>query len=435
MTKEERLKKQQERLAEMSAHENELKASGIRYIAGIDEVGRGPLAGPVYTACVVLPDDWDVLGVDDSKKVTEKRRNELDKIIRERAVAYGIGIATAKEIDEYNILNATKLAMGRAIDEVNSKLAELGGGIELLLIDAVKLEDVNIRQESIIKGDATCLSIAAASIVAKVARDNYMVEMDEQYPGYAFASNKGYGTAAHYEGIRSFGLTPIHRKTFLKNFDEKHSEPRESYQKSVQSAEAPMKGKKVYAVRQGHKTGLFYTWDECKAQVDGYKGAEYKSFKTIEEANVYLGVAAPAAENQSGVRAYVDGSYDAASKRFSCGVVMLIDGKETLLKAAYSDPASAELRNVAGEIMGARTAISYCLDNGIDAVTIYHDYMGISKWGNNEWKANLEMTQSYKRFVAEARKSIRIDFVKVAAHTGDKYNEMADKLAKSALGI
>lgn len=434
MTKEERIKKQQERLAEMSAHENELKASGFKYIAGIDEVGRGPLAGPVYTACVVLPDDWDVLGVDDSKKVTEKRRNELDRIIRERAVAYGIGIATAKEIDEYNILNATKMAMGRAINEVNAKLAEMDAGIDLLLIDAVKLDDVNIRQESIIKGDATCLSIAAASIVAKVARDNYMVDMDEQYPGYAFASNKGYGTAAHYEGIRAFGLTPIHRRTFLKNFEEKHSEPRPSYQKT-NNAEAVKMGKKVYAVRKGHRTGLFYTWDECKAQVDGFKGAEYKSFKTLEEANVYLGISEAAAEQNNGVRAYVDGSYDHAARRFSCGVVMLVDGEEIKLKEAYADPAAAELRNVAGEIMGARKAISYCLDNGIDAVTIYHDYMGISKWGNDEWKANLDMTQSYKRFVAEARKSMRIDFVKVAAHTGDKYNEMADKLAKAALGL
>lgn len=428
MTKEERLAKQRERFAEMTAHENELRAGGLKYIAGIDEVGRGPLAGPVYTACVVLPEDFDVLGIDDSKKVTEKKRNELDVIIREKAIAYGIGIASAKEIDTYNILNATKLAMGRAINEVNNKLAEIGGGIELLLIDAVKLEDVDIKQESIIKGDATCLSIAAASIVAKVARDNYMVEMDEQYPGYGFASNKGYGTAVHYDGIREFGMTPIHRKTFLKNFAEKHSEP------APTKAAAPLPGKKVYAVRKGKQTGIFYTWDECKAQTTGFKGAEFKSFKTIEEANAYLGITeAPAAV--SGVRAYVDGSYDASNKRYSCGVVMLVDGKEILLKEAFTDAASAELRNVAGEIMGSETAIQYCLDNGIDSVTIYHDYNGISKWANDEWKANLDMTKSYKAFVREARKHMTINFVKVEAHTGDKYNEMADKLAKSALGI
>ena len=420
MTKQERLEQQRIKLAEMRAHEAELRASGARYIAGIDEVGRGPLAGPVYAAAVILPADWDVLGVNDSKKLSAKKRDELDEIIREKAVAYGIGISDNQEIDEMNILNATKAAMLKAIDAANAKLPE-GECIDCILIDAVKL-DTDIRQESIIKGDEKSLSIAAASIVAKVARDNYMTEMDELYPGYDFASNKGYGTAAHYEGLRELGMTPIHRRTFLRKFEE-----------------AEMAKKKYYAVRRGREIGIYETWDECKSMVDGFGGAEYKSFASLDDAQAYLGIGTAQGEQLSlagadaGIKAYVDGSYDVASGRYSGGAVV-IDGDDVVeLSQAYSDGDQSQLRNVAGEIMGARLAIDYCISQGIEAVTVYHDYEGVGKWGDDLWKANLEMTQAYKAYIAEARKSIRIRFVKVKAHAGNKYNELADKLAKSAL--
>ena len=227
MTKQERQKRDAVKLIEMRAREDELRREGYRYIAGIDEVGRGPLAGPVYAACVILPEDFDVTGINDSKKLSAKRREELSEIIKERAIAWGIGIADNNEIDEINILEATKHAMKRAIGTVRNMLAEKGllsdGDGEhkkdMLLIDAVKL-DAGMPSESIIKGDEKCLCIAAASIVAKVARDAYMTEMDTVYPGYDFAGNKGYGTAKHYEGLMSLGKTPIHRKTFLKKFDE-----------------------------------------------------------------------------------------------------------------------------------------------------------------------------------------------------------------------
>ena len=223
MKKEEREAKLRSRLAEMSAYENELRSKGYMYIAGIDEVGRGPLAGPVVAAAVILPVDFDVIGIDDSKKVSKKKRIELNEIIRERAVAFGIGWANNVEIDEINILEATKLAMKRAIAEVNKKLTgDEKKGIDYLLIDAVALDGLSINQESVIKGDAAHLSIAAASIVAKVERDMYMEQMDKLYPGYGFESNKGYGTKAHYDGIRQLGPSQIHRMLFLKNFDEKH---------------------------------------------------------------------------------------------------------------------------------------------------------------------------------------------------------------------
>ena len=226
MTKAERLERDINKLAEMKAHEDELRAKGYKHIAGIDEVGRGPLAGPVYAACVVLPEDWDIPGVNDSKKLSAKRREELSEIIKERAVAYGIGVAEATEIDTINILEATKEAMKRAIDDCNEVLTEKDEAvIDMLLIDAVKL-DTGIPYESIIKGDEKSLSIAAASIIAKVARDNFMTEMDAVYPGYDFASNKGYGTAKHYEGLRTIGYTPIHRRSFLKKFEEEQTSGR-----------------------------------------------------------------------------------------------------------------------------------------------------------------------------------------------------------------
>ena len=449
MTKQERLKRDIAKLAEMKTHEDDLRAEGYRYIAGIDEVGRGPLAGPVYAACVILPEDFDVLGINDSKKLSAKKREELSEIIKERAVAWGIGIADNNEIDELNILEATKTAMKRAVSAVRDMLAERGllasegetHAQDMLLIDAVKL-DAGMPSESIIKGDEKCLCIAAASIVAKVARDSFMTEMDTVYPGYDFAGNKGYGTAKHYEGLRTLGKTPIHRKTFLKKFDENPETGHKTAKKEDSSKEATEMAKKVYAVRKGRTTGLFMNWDDCKAQVDGFAGAEYKSFADPAEAMAYLGLAGgaeAAAEGfPEGVRAYVDGSFDSASGRFSCGVVIVETDKAgksetTELNAAFDDAEAAQQRNVAGEIMGSKLAIDHCMANGIKAVEIYHDYEGIGAWADRRWKANNPLTQGYRDFVAEARKSMDIRFVKVKAHAGNKYNELADKLAKKAL--
>lgn len=445
MTKAERQERDIAKLAEMKAHEDELRSQGYRYIAGIDEVGRGPLAGPVYAACVILPDDFDVTGINDSKKLSAKKREELSDVIKEKAVAWGIGISDNNEIDEVNILEATKHAMKKAIAATRHMLAERGllsGEDEehkkdMLLIDAVKL-DAGMPSESIIKGDEKCLCIAAASIVAKVARDAYMTEMDEVYPGYDFAGNKGYGTAKHYEGLRTFGKTPIHRLTFLKKFDEN---PETGHTAGKADKESKAVAKKVYAVRKGRTTGIFMNWDDCKAQVDGFAGAEYKSFADLAEAMAYLGLAeSPEGEDQfpSGIRAYVDGSYDSGSGRFSCGVVIVetdVNGKSetTELNSAFDDEEAAQQRNVAGEIMGSKIAIDWCRANGVKAVEIYHDYEGIGAWADRKWKANNPLTQGYREFVEEARKSMEITFVKVKAHAGNKYNELADKLAKKAL--
>ncbi len=217
MTKAERMEKMRIRLQEMREMETELRLKGYKFPAGVDEVGRGPLAGPVVAACVVLPEDFDVLGVDDSKKLSEKKRNELYDIIIEKALAYGIGTVDNTIIDEINILQATKLAMREAIAASDASLeASHGKKIDFVLFDAMEIKEVEKEQISLIKGDARSLSIAAASIVAKVTRDRMMVEYDGIYPGYNFSGNKGYGTKAHYEGIDNFGITPIHRKTFLK---------------------------------------------------------------------------------------------------------------------------------------------------------------------------------------------------------------------------
>ena len=468
MTKAERLERDIKKLAEMKAHEDELRSQGYKYIAGIDEVGRGPLAGPVYAACVVLPDDWDIPGINDSKKLSARRREELSEIIREKAVAYGIGIADNHEIDEINILEATKNAMKRAVRACNEVLSEKFyesepvPEISMLLIDAVRL-DAGIPSESIIKGDEKSLSIAAASIVAKVARDNFMSEMEEMYPGYDFAGNKGYGTAKHYEGLRLLGYTPIHRKSFLKKFEEEKKSGRiawGSHNEAAEKGESDMAKKKVYAVRKGRTPGLYLTWDDCKAQVDGFGGAEYRSFADAAEAAAYLGLyghdadkalsdsglsdsdAAGYSEERfpSGVRAYVDGSYDVSSGRFSCGVVMIRTNEDGSMKTrelsqAFDDAEAAKQRNVAGEIMGAKTAIDFCLRQGISEVEIYHDYEGVGKWADGLWKANNPLTQGYRSYVAKARERMKISFIKVAAHTGNKYNELADSLAKKALGI
>lgn len=227
MTKQERVEKQKQRLEEMKQTERELRRAGHKYIAGVDEVGRGPLAGPVVTAAVVLPDDFDVLGVDDSKKLSEKRREELYDQILDKCLAYGIGMCDHKVIDEINILQATKKAMKQAVEECNWYLsgrmaadsAAPGekAAVDFVLVDAVNIEGLSMPQHAVIKGDANVLAIAAASIIAKVTRDRMMVDYAKQYPWYAFEKNKGYGTAAHYEGIRAHGTCPIHRLSFLKN--------------------------------------------------------------------------------------------------------------------------------------------------------------------------------------------------------------------------
>ena len=218
MTKAERQQMLVEKLETMQEYERSLRASGAKYVAGVDEVGRGPLAGPVVTACVILPEDFDVLGVDDSKKLSEKKREALYDVILEKAVAWGIGRADNHLIDEINILEATKVAMKEAVEKADRMLCEkTGEGISHILFDAMTIKDIETPQTSLIKGDAKSLSIAAASILAKVTRDREMVEYHQQYPDYAFDSNKGYGTKAHYEGIEKKGITSIHRKSFLKN--------------------------------------------------------------------------------------------------------------------------------------------------------------------------------------------------------------------------
>lgn len=220
-TKEERLRRQQEKLIEMKRTEEDLHRQGIRFVAGVDEVGRGPLAGPVVTAAVVLPEDFDVPGIDDSKKLSEKRREELYDIIMDRALAVGLGQSDWRTIDEVNILQATKLAMFAAIDDAREDLrrrtGEESAAIGRVLLDAVTLEGLDIPQHAIIRGDGKVLCIAAASIIAKVTRDRMMVAWAEEYPYYAFEKNKGYGTKAHYEGLREHGPCPIHRRTFIKN--------------------------------------------------------------------------------------------------------------------------------------------------------------------------------------------------------------------------
>lgn len=217
MTKEERQQKLKERFLVMKNFDDEFRREGI-YIAGIDEAGRGPLAGPVVAACVILPRDFDVMGVDDSKKLSEKRREELFDKITAKALAYGVGIADNDVIDEINILQATKEAMKAALNEADQKLMEkTGKGVGCVLLDAVELKDVNLPQSPIVKGDSKSLSIAAASIIAKVTRDRIMLDYHVQYPFYGFDKNKGYGTKIHYEGLYKHGVTPIHRRTFLKN--------------------------------------------------------------------------------------------------------------------------------------------------------------------------------------------------------------------------
>ena len=181
------------------------------YICGIDEVGRGPLAGPVVACAVILPVDCDILYINDSKKLSAKKRNELYDVIMEKAVSVGIGMASHERIDEINILQATYEAMRQAVSKLKPRP-------DILLNDAVTIPEVDIKQVPIIKGDAKSISIGAASIVAKVTRDRMMVEYDSMFPGYDFASNKGYGSAEHIAALKEIGPSPIHRKTFIKNF-------------------------------------------------------------------------------------------------------------------------------------------------------------------------------------------------------------------------
>ncbi|WP_042456344.1 ribonuclease HII [Neobacillus dielmonensis] len=195
-----------EKFYEMTHFERLYRGQGFHMIAGIDEVGRGPLAGPVVTAAVILPEDFFLAGIDDSKKLTEKKRLEFDAIIREKALAVSVTMIDAQEIDQLNIYQATKKAMKTAI-------ASLTPAPDFLLIDAMKLE-TPFPSESIVKGDAKSISIAAASIVAKVARDQLMKELAATYPAYGFAHNAGYGTKEHIEAIHKFGITPYHRKSF-----------------------------------------------------------------------------------------------------------------------------------------------------------------------------------------------------------------------------
>lgn len=189
-------------------YENELYEKGIKYIGGVDEVGRGPLIGPVVTACVVLPKDFVLEGLTDSKQLSEKKRNEYYKYIKEHALACEVGIIGPEIIDEVNIYEATKLAMIEAIEKVNKKLK-----LEHVLIDAMPLE-LDIPSTSIIKGDAKSISIAAASVIAKVTRDEMMYELDKKYPQYGFKSHKGYPTKKHLEALNNYGLIEGYRKTY-----------------------------------------------------------------------------------------------------------------------------------------------------------------------------------------------------------------------------
>ena len=197
-----------------------------------------------------------------------------------------------------------------------------------------------------------------------------------------------------------------------------------------------MAKKKFYAVRQGRKTGMFFTWDECKKQVMGYPGAIYKSFGTEAEAKEYLGIGIPIKNTSSdAVEIYVDGSYHAGTKEFSYGMVVLINGREEKFSKKMSDPELAQMRNVAGEIKGSEAAMQYALDHKIPSIIIYHDYQGIASWCNGDWKANKTGTIAYRNFYRKAKEQVHIEFRKVKGHSNDKYNDMVDELAKEALGI
>ena len=204
--------KEEARLIELKKIDKEFFDKGVKYIAGIDEAGRGPLAGPVVVASVILPQDSMIEEINDSKKVSESKREKLYDIIINEAISYGVGIIYQDEIDEINILQATKKGLTEAIKQMEIKP-------NIIMVDALSgIDTLGIPYKSIIKGDAKCYSIAAASIIAKVTRDRIMREWDKVYPEYGFGSHKGYGTAKHIAAIRKFGPCPIHRRTFIKNF-------------------------------------------------------------------------------------------------------------------------------------------------------------------------------------------------------------------------
>ena len=204
--------KEEARLIELKKIDKEFFDKGVKYIAGIDEAGRGPLAGPVVVASVILPQDSMIEGINDSKKVSEAKREKLYDLIINEAISYGIGIIYQDEIDEINILQATKKGLTEAIKQMEVKP-------NIIMVDALSgIDTLGIPYKSIIKGDAKCYSIAAASILAKVTRDRIMREWDKIYPEYGFGSHKGYGTAKHITAIKEFGPCPIHRRTFIKKF-------------------------------------------------------------------------------------------------------------------------------------------------------------------------------------------------------------------------
>ena len=203
--------KEQLRLDKMLEYERALYAKGYEFICGIDEAGRGPLCGPVVAAAVILKKDDHIEGVNDSKKLTEKKREELFEIIKERAVAWSVGIVDEETIDRINILEATRLAMKKAVEGLKQKP-------DFALVDAEKKVPIDVPYSPIIKGDALSESIAAASIIAKVTRDHMIIELDKEYPEYGFAKNKGYGTKEHTEAILKYGLCKAHRRSFCKKF-------------------------------------------------------------------------------------------------------------------------------------------------------------------------------------------------------------------------
>lgn len=198
------------RVAKLNHYENQFYSKGAKFIAGVDEVGRGPLAGPVYACAVILPKDLFIARINDSKKLSAKTRELLDTQIKNAAIDFAIGIADEKVIDEINIYNATCLAMKKAVENLRVKP-------DYVLTDAMKIPNINIPQLSIIKGDTLSISIAAASIIAKVARDKFMIDLNKKYPVYNFDKNKGYGTKYHIQAIKNYGICDLHRKSFLKN--------------------------------------------------------------------------------------------------------------------------------------------------------------------------------------------------------------------------
>lgn len=199
--------------------------------------------------------------------------------------------------------------------------------------------------------------------------------------------------------------------------------------------------KKYYAVKKGRVPGIYGTWDLCKKQVDGFSSAQYKSFPTLQEAEAYLEAGKASQAESMGETAadtavaYVDGSYRADTKEFSCGAILFYQGTETCFSKKFEDPQLAEMRNVAGEVMGAVSVITHCIEMGIPRLVIYHDYEGVARWAEGDWKTNKQGTADYAAFCRASRKKLDFSFVKVKGHSGDLYNDRADRLAKDALGI